>query len=137
MVNNYFFDSSFLFALFLNEDIHHNDAVAIFDTIIIDECHFYINEDVIKEIITLIAYKYKKSFWLIENLLSFIDSLDITVVSYDFDIYIKHYLLLWKKISFQDSTILLDSMRLKSRLLTFDLELQKIAKIIEKNLYFY
>ncbi len=136
MNNRFFFDSSFLFALYFDDDFHHNAAVTRFDTIISEDCSFYTNEDVIKEIITLIAYKYKKSFSLIWDILAFIDDLDIVIVSYDFELYIKHYLLLWKKISFQDSTILLDTMRLQCSLLTFDTDLQKIALNTQKDLFY-
>ena len=118
-------DSSVWVALFLDFDTQHQKAVrtiqGVSGPIMMPYC-------VIAEVTAILAYKHSKP--LADNFIAYIrDNRDIEVIHNDARDEMGFYISIPHKISFVDAALIFLSRKLNARLITFDKQLERIAKM--------
>ena len=117
-------DSSVWVALFLDFDTQHLKAQRLFLKI---KGRIYLPYCVLNETATILAYKHSKK--QADQFLNFIvENRDIGVLEDNSSEEMSFYKSLNTRISFTDATLLLFAKRLKVSLLTFDKQLERLAK---------
>ena len=118
-------DSSFLVSLFIPADKHHKEAVEIFEA----EDKFLVPEDIIKETLTVVAYKL--GYAKMKEVWKFLFNSDVfEIVSGDFNKLVNFYLSLSKKTSFFDACVIYFSLIESSEPASFDRQLLSVWKAI-------
>ncbi len=118
-------DSSFLVALFIPFDLNHERAVKLFKR----EDRFLVPEDILKETLTVIAYKL--GFDEMKSIFESISSCDtFEIVQERFSKLISFYLSLSKKISFFDACVIYFSLSENLEPATFDKQLLSVWRKI-------
>ena len=123
MVPKYILDSSYLIALYLQEDVNHTRALEIFK--IIKNSELYIHTHVIAEVVTILTYRMGQNLsfkFLVETQ----SSSNIHLLESNISEQIEDFKILNKKISFTDSVILAIAKRSKYDLVTFDKQMLTI-----------
>ncbi|MEK7541826.1 MAG: type II toxin-antitoxin system VapC family toxin [Patescibacteria group bacterium] len=117
-------DSSVWVALFLDFDTHHRKAERILSTV---SGTISVPYCVIAEVATVLAYKHSKR--LADNFLAYIrGNKDIECINDDPFAEMDFYVTLSQKISFTDGALLFLSRRMPATLITFDKQLERMAK---------
>lgn len=117
-------DSSVWVALFLDFDTQHTKAARAIDKLI---GTIYLPYCVILEVTAILTYKHSKK--LANNFLSYIqDNRDIEIINNDVFEEMDFYLALSQRISFVDASLIFLAQKLNARLVTFDKQLERIAK---------
>ena len=119
-------DSSVWGALFLDFDTQHRKAERLFSKL---KDRIYLPYCVLNEAATVLAYKHSKK--QANQFLSFVEeNHDIDLLEDNSAEEILFYKSLDEKISFSDAALLLFTKRLKVSLLTFDKQLERLARKI-------
>jgi len=119
-------DSSVWVALFLDFDTEHSKAERVIRNL---SGIIYVPYCVILEVSTVLAYKHSKD--LANNFLAYVqDNQDFQVLNNDALEEIEFYRTIPEKLSFTDATLIFLSRKLDVALVTFDKQLEKIAKRI-------
>ena|SRR3989344_2227565 len=120
-------DSSVWVALFLDFDTHHTKADHHFSKL---QGKIYLPYCVLNEVTTVLAYKHSKQ--QANQFLSFVEENQDIILLEDSSVEeISFYKSLNAKISFSDAALLLFSKRLKANFLTFDKQLERLAKKLD------
>lgn len=124
----YIVDSSVWIALFLDFDIQHKKAVRFFDGL---RGTFYMPYCIVNEVTTVLAYKHSKQ--QADNFLNYAENNhDIVLIDDSFQEEISFYKSLPHKVSFTDAAFLFLSEKLSAELATFDKQLIRIARKLQK-----
>jgi predicted nucleic acid-binding protein len=116
-------DSSVWVALFLDFDTQHAKAERLFAKF---KGAIYLPYCVLNEVATVLAYKHSKE--QADQFLNFIEqNSSITVLQDNATEEISFYKSLKAKISFTDATLLLFSKQAKTKLITFDKQLEHLS----------
>lgn len=119
-------DSSVWVALFLDFDTQHTKAERLFSKL---KGKIYLPYCVLNEVATVLAYKHSKK--QANQFLSFIEeNRDINLMEDSSAEEISFYKSLSARISFSDAALLLFARRLKTNLITFDKQLERLAREI-------
>lgn len=117
-------DSSVWVALFLDFDTQHTKAEYLFSRI---KGRIYLPYCVLNEAATVLAYKHSKE--QADQFLNFVEeNRDITLMEDSYAEEISFYKSLNAKISFSDAALLLLARKLKANLITFDKQLERLAR---------
>ncbi len=126
-MQKFLLDSSFLVALFLENDVHHEKVLNFFIAIPQHGVLFFVSQRVIEEVATVLTYKGGKN--VSEKFLDFIDNDELFRIldndhHNELDFYRNQIL---DNISFIDASLIYQSGLFDLEILTFDKELIKIA----------
>lgn len=122
----YLVDSSVWVALFLDFDTQHRKAEQTIEKL---SGIIYVPHCVIAEVTTILAYKHSKR--LADNFIAYAtDNRDLKIIDNDTIDEMSFYLTIPDKISFVDATLISLSNKLGATLITFDKQLERIAKKI-------
>ena len=126
MIIKYALDSSFIISLLVENDVNHEDAKDILKKYKLADTTLIINPFVVEEVSTFLVYKKNKE-WL-NIFYSLLDNLNI---QYNINLilnnnYRKFFLLINKRISYTDATVILDCIKYRAILISFDKEQIKI-----------
>lgn len=117
-------DSSVWIALFLDFDTQHAKAEHLFSKL---KGKIFLPYGVLSETTTVLAYKHSKK--QADGFLSFVrENSDIELIEDSSEEEIAFYQSLTQRISFIDAAILFLAGKLKAKLITFDKQLERIAK---------
>lgn len=117
-------DSSVLVALFLDFDTQHTKAERVWRQL---QGHIYIPYCVANEVITILTYKHSKQ--QADKFIDFLAGVDeIEVIEDTFQREAEFYKKLNARVSFTDAALILFSLRLQAGLITFDKQLERLAK---------
>lgn len=117
-------DSSVWIALFLNFDTQHTKATRLFSEV---QGALWAPYCVVLEVATVLAYKHSKQ--QADAFLTYLESnRDVVLLDDIVRDEIAFYKSLSRHISFTDAALILLSKNLKTRLVTFDKELKRIAR---------
>lgn len=121
-------DSSFLISLLYKNGSLHEKAKELFFYLWIEKSIVIINNFIIEEVTTVFTYKWFIN--LVPYFYKLLDSLNTNYSNLSIEDYKMFFLKLNKKISFADSSIILDSLKYKAKIVTFDEQLERIFKNI-------
>lgn len=124
-MKKYILDSSFLLSLYISEDINHEEALEIFESLE-EDCIFYMDELWYSELLTVITYK--KGFSHAKEMKEILLSLGVFFIHSGTFEYISLFESLEKRVSVVDVSIIYDAIKYESDILSFDKELTKIHK---------
>lgn len=127
----YVFDTSFLVALMCEDDTHHALAMQNMLTIWSNN-KFLLSEMVFIETITVLTYKHPLHQRVLSHLLKFLDKTWVQQYTFSFHEYLDFFVLLDKRISFQDASILFDGWSMGAEILSFDEEIIKLSWSIDQ-----
>lgn len=117
-------DSSVWIALFLDFDTQHKKAARTIQKL---SGTIYLPYCVIIEVVSILAYKHSKQ--LANNFIGYAhDNLDLKIINNDALDEMDFYATIPHKLSFVDAALLLLSNKLNASLVTFDKQLERIAK---------
>lgn len=122
----YIFDTSFLIALLIADDVLHITAKETITPLILNDQQIFLNELVYYETITVLTYKlWTAGIDLLDGLLSNLSSHIITSSRYEYRDFFKA---VHKKMSMEDVATVLDCLKWWYTLLTFDKQQQSLLK---------
>ena len=117
-------DSSVWVALFLDFDTQHHKAEQTIQKL---TGTIYVPYCVIAEVTTILAYKHSKK--LADNFIEYIhDNKDLKIINNEALDEMDFYTTLPDKISFVDAALIFLSGKLDAKLVTFDKQLERVAK---------
>lgn len=117
-------DSSVWVALFLDFDVQHRKAAATIRKL---TGMMYVPYCVIAEVTAVLAYKHSKQ--LADHFISYArDNQDLEIINDDARDEMDFYTSVPDKISFVDSALIFLSKKLSAELITFDKQLERIAR---------
>ena len=129
-----FLDTSFIYAYLVKGDIHHNEALKLFNSFE-DGVTFKLTQDVLKELLTVATYKISSldAIKLFDYVFTNVDVFEIVYDDYskNFDETMVVFKSLGKhKFSYTDCSLLAFAKSLRCTVLTFDKNLEKALKVL-------
>jgi len=127
----YLLDSSFLVALFLEDDVNHDKVLSLFESFEKNKIMLYLLHRIIEETATVLTYKGNRK--ISNRFLDFIEKdIRFRIIENDHHEEISFYKkYITRNISFVDSSLVYQSNILDMNILTLDKELIKIARLFK------